>query len=154
MKIRVPYFLLVCLLITGCMPVPQARYHGGVTRRSIAKQQRPDAPVLKRLANGHYKLRKPWTVVMDGRIWQIPAGYSSNGITAPANIKASLGDGIHHPETWAAVFHDWLFTQKGASRTEADRTFHELLIAYGVPSRKASLMYTFVSAYSVSKSFR
>lgn len=154
MKIRLHHHLLACVLVTSCIPAAPTAYRPGPTKRSVARQQRPDAPVLKRLANGHYKVRKPWTVVLGNRTWQIPAGYSSNGITASAKVKTSLGDGIDHPETWAAVFHDWLFTQKGVTRAQADQTFHELLIAYGVPAGKASLMYTFVSAYSVSKRFR
>lgn len=117
-------------------------------------RQRPDAPNLKRLANGHYRVRKPWTVDLDGRRWQIPAGYSTNGITAPAGLKKPLGDGADHPETWAAIFHDWLFTQPGISRAKADKAFYHLLIAYGVPAQKAMLMYTTVAAYSLSKSFR
>lgn len=124
------------------------------TKQHVAKQADREAPNLKRLPNGHYKIRKPWTVIVGGRAWQIPAGYASNGITAPARIKATLGDGVVHPETWAAIFHDWLFTQKGVSRKQADKLFRELLIDFGVPKRKADLMYTFVSAYTIGKDFR
>ena len=117
-------------------------------------RQTPEVPNLKRLRNGHYRVRKPWTVIIGGRVWLVPAGYSSNGITAPAKMKSSLGDGVEHSTTWAAVFHDWLFTQPGVSRAEADRIFHDLLLAYGVPAHKAMLLYTTVSTYSLSKSFR
>jgi len=153
-KIQLRHCLIAVILMTGCAPAPSMGYRTGPVKRQVARQQGPEAPQLKRLANGHYKVRKPWTVVLGNRSWQVPAGYSSNGITAPAGVKASLGDGVDHPETWAAVFHDWLFTQQGITRTQADQTFHDLLIAYGVPAGKASLMYTFVAAYSVSKSFR
>lgn len=154
MKIQLRHCLIACVLMTGCAPAhPPDSRPGGLVKRQVARQQRPQAPELKRLANGHYKVRKPWTVDIGGRLWLVPAGYSSNGITAPASVKASLGEGIDHPETWAAVFHDWLFTQKGVTRAQADQTFHELLIAYGVPAGKAGLMYTFVSAYSATKSF-
>lgn len=78
-------------------------------------------------------------------------GYTSNGITAHPAIKATLGDGIQYPETWAAVFHDWLFTQPGMSRSTADRLFYDLLRAYGVSDTKARLMYNAVSAYSARK---
>ncbi|MES2438356.1 MAG: DUF1353 domain-containing protein [Verrucomicrobiota bacterium] len=155
MKIRLHHVLIACLLISGCLPAPQTGPQpGSSVRRQVAQHQKPEAPRLKRLANGHYKVRKPWTVDIGGRRWLVPAGYTSNGITAPARVKASLGDGVDHPETWAAVFHDWLFTQKGLTRAQADRIFHELLIAYGVPAGKAGLMHTIVSAYSVSKGIR
>lgn len=119
-----------------------------------ALQEKPAAPALKRLANGHFRLRKPWTVNLNGRRWHVPAGYSTNGITGPSWLQSALGNGIQRPETWAAVFHDWLFTQPGISRTEADQIFHELLIAYEVSPMKARLMHSGVAAYSASKSFR
>lgn len=153
----------LCLLVAACAPVgyPGGRSphavqspHSVRSERVSAPRQRPDAPQLKRLENGHYKVRKPWTVVIGGREWHVQKGYTSNGITAPAKMKAMLGDSVDSPTTWAAVFHDWLFTQPGVTRAQADRTFHELLLAYGVPAEKAQLMYSTVSAYSLSKSFR
>jgi hypothetical protein len=69
-------------------------------------------------------------------------------------LRKTLGNGVNHPETWAAVFHDWLFTQPGVSRAQADRMFHDLLIAYGVTPLKARLMHSGVSTYSASKSIR
>jgi len=141
----------------GCMSAPQPGDHAAPDRRVVrtpASRQGPESPKLKRLANGHYRVRKPWTVNLGGRVWLVPAGYTSNGITAPASMKASLGDGVGRPETWAAVFHDWLFTQKGISRSQADSMFYDLLVAYGVPAGKARLMHAVVSAYSASKSLR
>ena len=99
-------------------------------------------------------VKSPWTVALRGRTWHVQAGYSTNGITAPDRIKRMLGDGVDHPETWAAVFHDWLFTRRGISRAEADQLFYDLLIAYRVPESKARLMYGTVAAYSASKRFR
>lgn len=148
---------MCCILVIGCLPAPQWGEHSGHVRQPVnssVPKRSPDKPKLKRLANGHYRVVKPWTVVVGNRQWLVSAGYKSNGITAPAQIKSSLGDGVEHPETWAAVFHDWLFTQKGISRTQADNLFYELLIAYGVPARKAAIMHSCVSAYSISKNFR
>lgn len=140
--------------MTSCIPASSRENQTAPVKQQVAKRPRPEAPVLKRLKNGHYKVTKPWTVIIGRQTWQIPAGYSSNGITAPARIKAALGDGVGHRETWAAVFHDWLFTQKGVSRKQADRMFRDLLVGYGVSSKKADLMYSFVSAFSVSKNLR
>ncbi len=154
MKIQLAHCLTVCILMTGCTPAPRMVHPAGVVKRQVAQQHSPNAPKLKRLGNGHYKVRKAWSVDIGGRRWEVPAGYSTNGITAPASVKASLGAGVDHPETWAAIFHDWLFTQQGITRSQADQLFYDLLIAYGVPAGKAALMHTIVSAYSVSKSFR
>jgi Protein of unknown function (DUF1353) len=154
--VKIPFYLCLtsAFLVTGCIPTSTMEHRSGPVKQQVAKRQRPEAPTLKRLKNGHYKVSEPWTVTIQGLSWHIPAGYTSNGITAPARIKSALGDGVGHRETWAAVFHDWLFTQGGVTRKQADRMFRDLLIGYGVSARKADLMYTFVSAFSTSKSLR
>jgi hypothetical protein len=148
------YFLaLTVLAYPACQmsaPVPMSSRNpqlGGPNSTS----SRPEAPRLKRLPNGHYRVKRPWNVDIGGRRWTVPAGYTSNGITGPAKLRAALGDGVEYRETWAAVFHDWLFTQPGISRGMADSLFHELLLAYGVEPGKARMMYSTVSAYSLSK---
>lgn len=154
MMARISLILCLCALLAGCGPALSVPGYGTSQRVPMKQAGRPAAPELKKLGNGNYRVRKPWTVVLKGRTWQVQKGYSSNGITAPQRIKASLGDGVDKPETWAAVFHDWLFTQPGVSRTEADRTFYELLLAYGVDRSKAELMYTTVKTYSLTKGLR
>jgi hypothetical protein len=158
LKIRKCSVLLLCILAVDCAPLdPPVR----VTRPTATHQprprptfsKRPAKPDLIRLKNGHYRLKSAWTVELNGRRWTVQKGYKSNGITCPSWMKSSLGDGVKYPETWAAVFHDWLFTQPGVSRSQADNLFYDLLIAYGVPDRKAKLMHTTVTAYSVSKRF-
>ena len=155
---RARHIAFPLILLVGCVSakpssLPRAETGHSSLPLGLAATS-PDTPRLKRLKNGHYKVRKPWEVRLNGQVWMVQAGYSSNGITCPAELKAALGDGVEHPETWAAVFHDWLFTQPGVSREQADRLFYDLLIAYGVPTPKASLMYTTVRAYSFSKKVR
>ena len=156
---RICHILTPCVFIVGCFPTSPS----GTNRHFLPVRQlastcqspaRPDSPKLKRLNNGHFRVTKPWTVQLNGRRWHVPAGYATNGITGPSWLRKTLGNGVNHPETWAAVFHDWLFTQSGVSRAQADRMFHDLLIAYGVPPLKARLMHSGVSAYSASKSIR
>jgi hypothetical protein len=144
---------LLALLMAGCSPIPLGPGGGNLRSVPVAgpAQGRPDAPRLKRLPNGHYSVQRPWIVRLNGRQWKVQRGYTSNGITGPERVKKVIGDGVTHPETWAAVFHDWLFTQPGVSRAQADRMFYDLLIAYGVSPQKAGLMHTTVSAYSLSK---
>ena len=145
------------MLVTAC---GQPSHLGGfpaATRQQVkrpAAAQPQEKPIIKRLASGRYKVRKPWTVHAGNRLWQVPAGYVCNGITAPERVKKSLGDGVEHAETWAAIFHDWLFTQPGVTRAQADGLFHELMLAYGISPAKAGVMHAMVSAYSVSKNFR
>jgi hypothetical protein len=145
---RILAFALALTLASCWSPSFSGPSRGGNQGRHHAT---PDAPLLRKLPNGHYRVRKPWTVRVNGRTYQIQKGYTSNGITAPSAVKSTLGDGVQHEETWAAVFHDWLFTQPGISRAKADRLFYDLLLAYGVSEQKARLMYTSVSAYSLRK---
>lgn len=133
--------------------------YGGGPRGGDSFTTRPvgrnsvERPVLVK-KKGRYYVTRPWTVELGGERFFIKKGYSSNGITASGKLKATLGDGPDRPETWAAVFHDWLFKQPGMTRAKADRLFYEILLAYGVPELKARLMYTSVSAYSASKLLR
>ncbi len=148
MRLLCPFALVLLIMLPSCMEPLPARPPGMNPHRPHLQ---PEAPRLRRLANGHYRVKKPWTVHLNGRTYHVQRGYTSNGITGSSSIKATLGDGIQYPETWAAVFHDWLFTQPGVSRATADRLFYDLLRAYGVPENKARLMYTTVSAYSARK---
>lgn len=150
-----PNFILsltTVFMLAACQAVePTVHSSGRPGSSSPERETRPEAPVLVRLPNGHYRVRRDWHLSFNGHRYVVPAGYSSNGITAPARLKATLGDGVEYRETWAAVFHDWLFTRPGNVRSEADRRFYELLLAYGVEPGKAKLMYSTVSAYSLSK---
>lgn len=154
MKNPICPMIALCLWVSGC--VPMAPNPGTTARAPVGWNAgaKPDAPQLRRLKNGHYRVTERWTVRLNGRTWRVAKGYTSNGITGPQKIRAAMGDGVQHRETWAAVFHDWFFTQPGVARAEADRVFYDLLIAYGVAPQKASLMYSSVKAYSLSKSFR
>jgi hypothetical protein len=145
----------IAILLAGCLiPTPYASHPARTTHVQTAARPQPDSPLLVRLKNGHYRVKQPWAVKLNGKLWQVQKGYKSNGITAPAAIKKTLGDGTDHPETWAAVFHDWLFTQPGVSRAQADQLFYDLLIAYQVPRDKARLMHSTVAAYSLAKKLR
>lgn len=149
---------VLTVILAGCAPVAgpspsRDRMPAGAVKTQVSRS-RPAAPDLVRLKNGRYRLRSPWKVALNGRHWQIQRGYTSNGITAPGKLKATFGDGVAHPETWAAMFHDWLFTQPGVTRRQADQLFYDLLIAYGVPRSKARIMYSTVAAYSISKALR
>jgi hypothetical protein len=152
--IRIFQLLAICLVFGGCGPALTMPAGGAPQRLPMKQAARPAMPELKKLKNGHYRVRKRWTVVLNGEVWVVQKGYTSNGMTAPIRIKTVLGDGVDKPETWSAVFHDWLFTQPGVSRAEADNTFREILLAYGVSPTKAQLMYNTVKAYSLSKGQR
>jgi Protein of unknown function (DUF1353) len=159
MKNRIYHILIICLICLGCTPATLAQPRT-IPATAVSevndpseKQQirKPQSPKLKRLKNGHYRVIQPWIINLNGETWRIQAGYKCNGITAPNALKKSLGDGVDEPATWAAIFHDWLFTQPNISRKKADHLFYELMIIYGVPKNKAKLMHATVTAYSISK---
>jgi hypothetical protein len=147
--------LVIIVALMSCAPIPRNSANIQSANPSLkiptGYKSSPAIPILIRKKNGHYRVAQPWTVDLAGRRWTVQKGYTCNGLTAPSQLKASLGDRANAPETWSAVFHDWLFTQPGISRSEADQLFYEMLIAYGVNAQKARMMYTFVAAYSVSK---
>lgn len=147
---------VICVSISGCYVPAQDMRTTPVSKPGTAnhkKKRAPQAPKLRKLKNGRYMVQRRWVVDLRGQRYVIQRGYTSNGITGPNKVKATLGDGVNHPETWAAMFHDWLFTQPGMSRSKADKLFYDLLLAYGVDHGKAQLMYTTVKAYSLSKKF-
>lgn len=148
-----PASLLAILLIgliapvSSCAPAPASRPRP-VSASPAAANTRP---VLRKLPNGRYRVVQPWSVNAGGTTWTVPRGYTTNGITAPAYLRSSLGDGVDRPETWSAIFHDWLFTQAGVSRSMADNLFHEVMISYGISPSKARLLYSTVRSYSYYK---
>lgn len=159
--------ILLPLVLSGCVaypppagypttprPIPARPTNNATPEIPSKTSARPAAPALKRLKNGHYRVTQDWVVNLDGRQWIVRKGYTSNGITAPDYIKSKLGDSVNSRDTWAAVFHDWLFTQPGISRTEADRLYYRIMLAYGVPQSKATLMFNTVSAYSLTRPAR
>ncbi len=155
MKYQLILATVAILGFQGCapMPSPVSRRPGdnGAPTVRTDRAKAPVAPVLEKLPNGHYRVVRNWPVELNGKRWVVVKGYTSNGITAPSYIKSQLGDGIRSRDTWAAVFHDWLFTRPGVSRAEADRLYYDLMLAYGVPQTKARLMYNTVSAYSLTR---
>lgn len=147
------FLVLVAPILLGCAVTTPVSKPGkySAQQHQVAIADRPEAPHLKRIRKDRYRVTRPWTLELNGKIWRVQKGYVCNGITAPKKIREILGEGVDAPETWAAVFHDWLFTQPGMSREKADQLFHELLLAYDVPPLKARLIYSSVSLYSASK---
>lgn len=139
----------------GCAvsPYSQAVY-GGVgaeNQSAVVSDGRLVRPRLLRLKNGHYRVLEDWQIHLNGTRFVVQKGYTCNGITASDLVKMTLGDGVDYPETWSAVFHDWLFTQPGISRQEADRLFYDIMIAFRISPVKAKLMYAEVARRSFQK---
>ncbi|MFC5050583.1 DUF1353 domain-containing protein [Rubritalea spongiae] len=152
------YLLLLCILpLCSCsMPAPYTPTQSAGPDRKISRKaptpvNKPAKPKLTKLENGHYRVTQAWTVKLSNKTFRVQKGYTSNGITAPSYIKKSLGDNINAPTTWAAVFHDWCFTQKNISRSQADDYFVELMHAYRIPQQKIDLMGTAARGYTLYK---
>lgn len=76
----------------------------------------------------------------------VPMGFRFDGASIPQAAMAITG----WPGLRAACLHDWLLFSSNYSRKEADDVFHEALLACGVSTELADLMYAAVRAYSVS----
>ena len=88
------YIIIALLVVSTAACVPQSPGFGSGNLRTTAvsgpNRGQPAAPELKRLPNGHYRVKKPWNVKLNGRLWQVQRGYTSNGITGPEK-----GQGFH-----------------------------------------------------------
>lgn len=140
---------VMIFLLYGCVAPVNAP--GGASVGSHSTGAFPSRPSLERLENGHYRVLNDWSLTVSGRSFIIPAGYTSNGITAPTSVKTLLGDGVNYAETWSAVFHDWCFTQPSLTRFQADNYFIQLMRDYQISERKIRLMETAVRSYTLYK---
>lgn len=136
----------LCVMLTSCVSHTSSVNTG--RRPSVSVNVRPQ---LEQLENGHYRVLEDWPVKIGQRSFIVQQGYSSNGITAPEKLKAFLGDHVDAPETWAAMFHDWCFTQEYLTRDQADSYFIELMHDYQINAHKVQLMGATVRGYTLYK---
>ena len=77
--------------------------------------------------------REPVTFFMDGRYYHMPAGYSSDGMSAPRWLWWLISPVEDRRTRKPAGKHDWLYDEKPVSRSAADRYFRDDLIRNGFP---------------------
>ena len=88
-------------------------------------------------------LGDPLVVQVDGgeRI-EVPVGFTTDGASVPGWAQTLTGwEPWADPQRWAGVVHDWLYSQPGVSKSNADDVFRAVLASEGASSWKRKLMY-------------
>jgi len=93
-------------------------------------------------------LGDPLVVEVDsGERIEVPVGFTTDGASVPGWAQALTGwEPWADPQRWAGVVHDWLYSQRGVSKSHADDVFRAVLASEGASSWKRKLMYAAVVA--------
>lgn len=73
--------------------------------------------------------------------WQASAGLATDGATIPFWAKPFIGGSFEKEFIKAAVIHDWYCDRTVRAWTQTHRVFYDALLASGVDSVKAKIMY-------------
>lgn len=76
-----------------------------------------------------------------GVLWEVPAGYVTNGASVPWGLWNIVGGPYDGPYRDAAVIHDYYTEFKLRSWEDTHRMYYEASIARGVSENRASIMY-------------
>jgi len=91
---------------------------------------------------GQYEYYDP-----QGRTWQVPNGYRSNGASIPRVFWSFTGGPWSGAYTNAAIVHDYFCEFIGPPSDEVHQMFYNAMRANGVPERKAWVMYQAVEVF-------
>lgn len=80
-------------------------------------------------------------VAVNGEPLTVPRGFTTDGASIPKAGQWFTGwDPWEPPQRWAAICHDWLYTQAGISKIFADRVFHAVLRSEGANTYQRTVM--------------
>jgi len=124
--------------------------YGAIFPLSLPELSTLDQPPIRQKPNGHYVFQQPWSFEVDGKTYEIPVDYLSNGITAGPRLKKFLGgNSVESTSTRAAIIHDFFILRTEVDRFELDRIFYAALRQGDTPVWKAKLMYHCVTLRSM-----
>jgi hypothetical protein len=103
---------------------------------------------IERASRAHYwRLVKPLQFVDDqGRLWEVPAGFETDGASVPRAFWRVIG----HPfDSYfeSAVIHDWLYGEAEVSRKESDRIFRVAMRSQRIPGWRRGIMWAAVRMF-------
>jgi len=84
-----------------------------------------------------------------GKKWTAPKGHVVDGATIPKAFQSMIGTPYGGEYVLASVIHDVAYDEKKESWEEVHRAFYDAMLASGVESNKASLMY--IAVYEASE---
>lgn len=80
----------------------------------------------------------------------IPRGFVWDGCSVPATVRPLMGNPFDNDLDDASLLHDYLYETHKATRAKADDMFRQELLAAGVSTARAALMYTAVRLFASS----
>jgi hypothetical protein len=84
-------------------------------------------------------------VQVDGQLIEVPVGFTTDGASVPRWAQSLTGWAPwDDPQRWAGIVHDWLYSQRGVTKSHADNVFRAVLVAEGAGPVKRKLMYAAV----------
>jgi Protein of unknown function (DUF1353) len=122
---------------------PSVPDYAVVRRGSFAKSGR-----FELLSNGKLQTLSP-VVYRDheGELWIAPAGFASDGLSVPRVFWSLLGAPIDGRSTQAAIIHQYYCETRTRTWEATHKMLYESLVASGVPSTQANLLYFAVSRF-------
>lgn len=88
----------------------------------------------------------PLVVVANGneRI-TVPTGFTTDGASVPRWAQRLTGWGRwEEPQRWGGITHDWMYTQRGTTKSHADNVFRAVLKAEGASKFTREVMWAAV----------
>jgi hypothetical protein len=77
-------------------------------------------------------LGSPLVVEVNGRIHEVPTGFTTDGASIPKWGQWFTGwDPWEEPQRWAAIVHDWLYCERDVIKEYSDKVFREVLRSEG-----------------------
>ena len=100
-----------------------------------------ELPTLRppREKGGMWKIVEDWTLYYKGDLYDVPAGFETDGASIPRFLWRVCGTPLDVPRVFAAIVHDTLYSGMDplATRAEADALYRDLQIALGISKFKA-----------------
>lgn len=99
----------------------------------------------------------PLVVTINEAPLTIPQGFTTDGASIPRVGQILTGwDPWEPPQRWAAICHDWCYTQAGITKRFADDAFKAVLISEGATVWQRTVMHAAVvlfggSAYRIDQ---
>ncbi len=112
------------------------------------KQPKPlvelDITMFTEDENGNiFRLNKPHTDSWRGKVFTVPEGFRSDGVSTPRFLWATVSPKIHPATLRGGVNHDYIYRVQPSdwTRAEADRMFYDIIREDGTAWHRAVKAY-------------
>lgn len=140
MPLKSFFLLFAGLTLLSSNTLAQTVFEGRLILEDVASEHLDDGPYDP----GHteFKVLSDYSYIdAAGRKWTVPVGTVVNGASIPKVAWSIMGGPWSGEHRNAAVIHDYLCEQQIEDSDTVHRLFYEGLIAGGVGTAKANIMY-------------